>query len=59
MADKHDATPAQVALAWLVSKPNVAAIPGASTVKQLEDNARAGDIVLPGDEIAELDRLST
>jgi aryl-alcohol dehydrogenase-like predicted oxidoreductase len=58
IAAKHGATPAQVALAWLVSKPNVVAIPGASSVKQLEDNARAGDIVLPGDEIAELDRLS-
>jgi aryl-alcohol dehydrogenase-like predicted oxidoreductase len=58
IAGKHDATPAQIALAWLVSKPNVVAIPGASSVKQLEDNARAGDIVLTGDEIAELDRLS-
>ena len=58
MAAKHDATSAQVALAWLVSKPNVVAIPGASSVKQLEDNARASDIVLAGDEIAELDRLS-
>jgi len=55
---RHDATSAQVALAWLVSKPNVVAIPGASSVKQLEDNARAGDILLTGDEIAELDRLS-
>lgn len=55
----HDATPSQVALAWLVNKPNVVAIPGASNVKQLEDNAKAGDIVLTGDEIAELDRLSS
>ncbi|HEV2140309.1 MAG TPA: aldo/keto reductase [Candidatus Dormibacteraeota bacterium] len=58
IAARHDATPAQVALAWLVSKPNVVAIPGASSVKQLEDNARAGDMNLAGDEIAELDRLS-
>ena len=28
----HDATPAQVALAWLIRKPNVVAIPGASSV---------------------------
>jgi aryl-alcohol dehydrogenase-like predicted oxidoreductase len=54
----HDATPSQIALAWLVNKPNVVAIPGASSVKQLEDNAKAGDMVLTGDEIAELDRLS-
>jgi len=58
IAGKHEATPAQIALAWLVTKPNVVAIPGASSVKQLEDNARAGDITLAGDEIAELDRLS-
>jgi aryl-alcohol dehydrogenase-like predicted oxidoreductase len=58
IAGKHDATPAQIALAWLVSKPNVVAIPGASSLKQLEDNARAGDIALAGDEIAELDTLS-
>ena len=58
MAARHDATSAQIALAWLVSKPNVVAIPGASSVKQLEDNAKASDIVLTGDEIAELDRLS-
>ncbi len=54
----HDATPSQIALAWLVTKPNVVAIPGASSVKQLEDNAKAGDVVLTGEEIAELDRLS-
>jgi aryl-alcohol dehydrogenase-like predicted oxidoreductase len=59
IGDKRDATPAQVALAWLVTKPNVVAIPGASSVRQLEDNARAGDIVPSADEIAELDRLST
>jgi aryl-alcohol dehydrogenase-like predicted oxidoreductase len=58
IANQHDATPAQIALAWLVSKPNVVAIPGASSEKQIEDNAKAGDIVLTGDEIAELDRLS-
>jgi aryl-alcohol dehydrogenase-like predicted oxidoreductase len=58
IAGKHGASPSQVALAWLVSKPNVVAIPGASSVEQLEDNARAGDIALGDDEIAELDRLS-
>jgi aryl-alcohol dehydrogenase-like predicted oxidoreductase len=58
VASRHDATPAQIALAWLVNKANVVAIPGASSEKQIEENARAGDIVLTGDEIAELDRLS-
>jgi aryl-alcohol dehydrogenase-like predicted oxidoreductase len=58
IAKRHDATPSQIALAWLVNKPHVVAIPGASSVKQLEDNAKAGDITLAGDEITELDRLS-
>ena len=58
IAKHHDSTPSQIALAWLVNKPNVVAIPGASSEKQVEDNARAGDIVLDHDETAELDRLS-
>jgi aryl-alcohol dehydrogenase-like predicted oxidoreductase len=52
----HRATAAQVALAWLISKPNVVAIPGASSLRQLEENAAAGDLELTGDEI---ERLST
>jgi aryl-alcohol dehydrogenase-like predicted oxidoreductase len=44
---KHvDAKPAQVALAWLISLPNVVAIPGASSVEQLEFNVAAADIEL-------------
>jgi aryl-alcohol dehydrogenase-like predicted oxidoreductase len=54
----HHATPAQVALAWLVQKPNVVAIPGASSVAQLEENAAAGDIMLARDEVARLDTLT-
>ena len=52
----HRATAAQVALAWLIAKPNVVAIPGASSLRQLEENAAAGDLELTGDEI---ERLST
>jgi aryl-alcohol dehydrogenase-like predicted oxidoreductase len=40
------ARPAQVALAWLISLPNVVAIPGASSVEQLEFNVAAADIEL-------------
>jgi aryl-alcohol dehydrogenase-like predicted oxidoreductase len=42
----HDATPAQVALAWLIGHPNVVAIPGASTVAQLQRNAEAAELEL-------------
>lgn len=58
IGSRHRATPSQVALAWLVNKPNVVAIPGASSVKQVEENAAAGDIVLARDEIERLDTLS-
>lgn len=43
------AKPAQVALAWLISYPGVVAIPGASSVEQLEFNVAAADIELPPD----------
>ena len=50
IAHSHDATPAQVALAWLIRKPNVVAIPGASSVQQLEANAAAADLELTDDD---------
>jgi len=55
---RHRATPAQVSLAWLIRKPNVVAIPGASNLAQLEENTAAGDIELSDEEAALLDRLS-
>jgi aryl-alcohol dehydrogenase-like predicted oxidoreductase len=55
---RHDATPAQVSLAWLIRKPNVVAIPGASNVKQVEENVAASDIELSDEEAARLDSLS-
>jgi aryl-alcohol dehydrogenase-like predicted oxidoreductase len=49
VAAEVDAKPAQVALAWLISLPGVVAIPGASTVEQLEFNVAAADIELSTD----------
>jgi aryl-alcohol dehydrogenase-like predicted oxidoreductase len=46
VAKELDAKPAQVALAWLISYPGVVAIPGASSVEQLEFNVAAADIEL-------------
>jgi aryl-alcohol dehydrogenase-like predicted oxidoreductase len=54
VAKAHDASPAQIALAWLIRRPNVVAIPGASSVAQLESNAAAADIALTDDEDASL-----
>ena len=46
VAHAHGATPAQVALAWVISDPHVIAIPGAKSVEQLEANAAAAEISL-------------
>jgi aryl-alcohol dehydrogenase-like predicted oxidoreductase len=54
IATARDATPAQVALAWLIHHPNVVAIAGAKSLAQLEENAAAADLVLADDEIAHL-----
>jgi aryl-alcohol dehydrogenase-like predicted oxidoreductase len=54
IAAAHDATPTQVALAWVVQHPNVVAIPGASSVAQLEANAAAADLELSIDDVARL-----
>lgn len=58
VAKSHSATSAQVSLAWLIAKPNVAAIPGASSVAQLESNVQACEIELSRDEIESLDETS-
>src|SRR5215471_4894717 len=50
IADAHAATPAQIALAWVIHRPAVAAIPGASSVEQLESNVAAADIELTDGE---------
>jgi aryl-alcohol dehydrogenase-like predicted oxidoreductase len=55
---RHQATPAQVALAWLVNQPNVVAIPGASSARQVEENAAAGDLVLDAEESERLGALA-
>jgi aryl-alcohol dehydrogenase-like predicted oxidoreductase len=58
VADAHDATPAQIALAWVIRHPAVTAIPGASSVEQLESNVAAAEIELPDDEQAALSAAS-
>jgi aryl-alcohol dehydrogenase-like predicted oxidoreductase len=54
LAAAHQATPAQVALAWVVHHPNVVAIPGAKSVAQVEANAAAADLRLAPGELAHL-----
>jgi aryl-alcohol dehydrogenase-like predicted oxidoreductase len=58
VAADHDATCSQVALAWLVRRPNVVVIPGASSVEQAEANAEAADLELTDAEDAALTAAS-
>ena len=58
IADQVGATPAQVALAWVVAQgPYVVPIPGTKTPKYLADNAGAGDLTLSPEHRAALDAL--
>jgi aryl-alcohol dehydrogenase-like predicted oxidoreductase len=58
IARSHQCTPAQVALAWVISHDNVVAIPGASSVGQLESNAAATEVALTASEISQLTRAA-
>jgi len=58
IAASHGAKPAQVALAWLMRRPNVVVIPGASSVGQLEANAEAADLELSDDDDRRLTEAS-
>jgi aryl-alcohol dehydrogenase-like predicted oxidoreductase len=50
VAGAHRASPAQIALAWVIRHLAVTAIPGASGVEQLESNVAAAEIDLAADE---------
>jgi aryl-alcohol dehydrogenase-like predicted oxidoreductase len=55
IAARHDATPAQIALAWLLAiADNVLLIPGTSRRSHLAENLAAGSVSLQGDDIASL-----
>ena len=57
LAEKHGCTPAQVAIAWVLSRgPDVVPIPGTSKVARLEENLAAAEIKLSK---ADLDTLGT
>jgi len=55
IAHAHDATTRQIALAFLTRRPSVFAIPKASSVEHVEENAGAADIQLSQAEIARID----
>ena len=55
IADRHEATTAQIALAWVL-RSGVIAIPRTGKPSHVRDNRAAWDIILTGQDVAELDR---
>src|SRR5690242_6790448 len=60
VAARHNAVPAQIALAWLMAKPFITApIVSATSLKQLQEIVKAPDIKLSGEDVAALDAAGT
>jgi aryl-alcohol dehydrogenase-like predicted oxidoreductase len=59
VAARLNATPMQVALAWLLRRAeNILLIPGTSSVGHLRENLAAAGLVLPDDAVSELNRMA-
>lgn len=59
IADGHGVSAAQIALAWLLTRPTVTSLViGARTEEQLADNLRSVDVRLSADEISDLEQVS-
>jgi diketogulonate reductase-like aldo/keto reductase len=55
VAARHEATPAQIALAWVLRQPQVYVIPKAGSAGHVHENSGALDIELSDEDLAELD----
>ena len=56
IASRHNATPAQIALAWLLRQSDLVAIPKASRQQHIKENRASLDIELMDDDLKELDK---
>src|SRR5213592_4611160 len=60
IADRKNATPAQIALAWLLAQKSwIVPIPGTTKLKRLEENIGAAEIELTSDDLREIDRAAS
>lgn len=58
LAAKRDATPGQIALAWLLAQhPFIVPIPGTRRTERIDENAAATQVALSADDVADLDRI--
>jgi aryl-alcohol dehydrogenase-like predicted oxidoreductase len=59
IAERKQATPAQIALAWLLAqKPWMVPIPGTTRLSRLEENLAAADVELTADDLRDIDRAA-
>ena len=59
IAARKNATPAQVALAWLLAqKPWIVPIPGTRRMERLDENVRAAAVELTADDLGEIERAA-
>lgn len=57
LAQKKQATPAQISLAWMLcKKPYIVPIPGTRKLSRLTENAGAADVILSAEEVAAIDK---
>ena len=60
VAEQMQATPAQIALAWLLAqKPWIVPIPGTRKLNRLEENLRAADVVLTPEDLREIENAAS
>ena len=61
IADEKDATPAQIALAWILAQKDRGSspIPGTTKLHRLEENVGAADVELTSDDLREIDRATS
>jgi pyridoxine 4-dehydrogenase len=58
VASRLDATPMQVALAWLLQRsPNILVIPGTSSVEHFRENLKSATLQIPAEMLADLDTI--
>src|SRR6202035_2566194 len=60
IADEKKATPAQIALAWLLAQKSwIVPIPGTTKLHRLEENLAAANVELTADDLAEIERAAS
>ena len=59
IAERKQATPGQIALAWLLAKsPHIVPIPGTRKTERVRENINAAEVALTGTEVEEIDARS-